>query len=307
MRGLLVALTLLAAPAAQAAGPFGEIVVGNWKGGAYTSDVTGAFSHCAVNAGYRNGTRMFTSVTSDLKWLLGFAHPRWKLTPGARLQLRLVFDRGAPISVTAQARTPQMITITMPNDSGLITAFRQGHFLELVANDQRLAFALTSTREMLPALVECTRQSASIRGPVNPNAARDATRPSEADNEARAEKKAVLEKTRALIRTRMMTCIGREGGPMLATDEKAEVVAKAAMIFCKADVDAMVQSTIELAELETARPVDRNAVRRIAEQQVQDVVVAQVVKSRGERLNRQNQPPSTPSRGSNPNPISPSL
>lgn len=306
MRGLLVALTVLAASTAQAAGPYGEIVVGNWKGGAYTSDATGAFSHCAVNAGYKNGTRMFTSVTSDLKWLLGFAHPRWKLRPGARLSLQLVFDRGAPIPVTAEARTAQMITITMPNESGLITAFRQGHFLELIANDQRLAFALTSTREMLPALVECTRQSAHIRGPVNPSAGRDATRPTEADNQARAEKKAVLEKTRNLIRGRMMSCIGREGGPMLATDEKAEVVAKAAMIFCKADVDAMVQSTIELAEHESARAVDRNAVRRVAEQQVQDVVVAQIVKSRGEMLNRRNQRPSTPSGGSAPT-ISPTL
>ncbi|KRE09740.1 hypothetical protein ASE63_04230 [Bosea sp. Root381] len=293
--------------AALAAGPYGKIVVGNWSGGAFTNDTTGAFSHCAVNASYKNGTRMFTSVTSDLKWLLGFAHQRWKLQPGARLQLQLIFDRGAPISVSAEAKTTNMIAITMPNESGLITAFRHGHFLELVANDQRFTFALTSTREMLPALVECTRQSGHIRGPVNPAAARDAARPSEADSQARAEKKAVLEKTRTLIRTKMMTCIGREGGPMLATDEKAEVVAKAAMIFCKADVDALVQSTIELGELETARPVDRNAVRRVAEQQVLDVVVAQVVKSRGEMLNRRNQQqPSTPSGGGRPA-ISPTL
>ncbi|PZO04115.1 MAG: hypothetical protein DCF30_01665 [Hyphomicrobiales bacterium] len=306
LRRCILASTLLLAPAAQAAGPFGEIVVGNWKGGAYTSETTGAFSHCAVNAGYRNGTRMFTSITADLKWLIGFAHPNWKLKPGSRLNLQLVFDRTSRVDVTADVKTANLLTIAMPAESQLISAFRQGRFLELVANDQRLTFALTSTGEMLPALVACAKQSASIRGPVNPAARPNVVAPpTEAEIQARAEKKVVLEKTRDLIRTRMLTCIGREGGPMLATDEKAEVVAKAAMIFCKADVDALAQAIIELQEHNGSRPVDREAVRRAATQSVQDVVVARIVKSRGEMLNRRNQQPPTPS--GNDRPISPSL
>ncbi|HEV2555107.1 MAG TPA: hypothetical protein VGV17_15235 [Bosea sp. (in: a-proteobacteria)] len=297
LRGCVLASLLLLAPGAEAAGPFGKIVVGNWTGGAYTNDATGAFSHCAVNAGYRNGTRMFTSITADFKWLIGFAHPNWKLKPGSSLNLQLVFDRTSRIDVRAEARSPTLLAIAMPADSQLIGAFRQGHRLELVANDQRLTFALTSTREMLPALVECARQSASLRGPVNPAARANPTAPqTEAERQDRAEKRAVLEKTRDLIRARMLTCIGREGGPMLATDEKAEVVAKAAMIFCKADVDALAQAIIEIREHDGARPVDREAVRRAATQSVQDVVVAQIVKSRGEMLNRRNQQPATPSR-----------
>jgi hypothetical protein len=310
LRGCVVALSLLLAPTAQAAGPYGKIVVGNWSGGAFTDDATGAFSHCAVNAGYRNGTRMFTSITADFKWLVGFAHPNWKLKPGSKLALQLVFDRSARIDVTADVKTSSLLTIAMPADSQLIRAFRHGSYLELVANDQRLTFALTSTSEMLPALVECARQSASIRGPVNPSAGQNAARPpqpeTQANIQAKAEKKAVLEKTRDLIRTRMLTCIGREGGPMLATDEKAEVVAKAAMIFCKADVDALAQAIIEIHELDGSRTVDREAVRRVAAQSVQDVVVAQIVKSRGEMLNRRNQEPATPSGGGRA-PISPSL
>ncbi|MDP3255932.1 hypothetical protein [Bosea sp. (in: a-proteobacteria)] len=298
LRGFILASILLLAPGAQAAGPFGKIVVGNWTGGAFTNDATGAFSHCAVNAGYRNGTRMFTSITADLKWLIGFAHPNWKLKPGSRLNLQLVFDRTSRIDVTAEAKTPTLLAIAMPADSQLIGAFRQGHRLELVANDQRLTFALTSTSEMLPALVECAKQSASLRGPVNPAArATNPTAPqTEAERQDRAEKRAVLEKTRDLIRARMLTCIGREGGPMLATDEKAEVVAKAAMIFCRADVDALAQAIIEIQEHDGARLVVRVGVRRAATQSVQDVVVAQIVKSRGEMLSRRNQqPPAKPS------------
>jgi hypothetical protein len=37
---------LFVASDAFAKGPFGTIKVGNWTGGAYTNDTTGAFSHC---------------------------------------------------------------------------------------------------------------------------------------------------------------------------------------------------------------------------------------------------------------------
>src|SRR5271169_2609135 len=37
---------LIAISAAEARGPYGSISVGNWKGGAFTNDQTGMFSHC---------------------------------------------------------------------------------------------------------------------------------------------------------------------------------------------------------------------------------------------------------------------
>ena len=308
MRAAIVALSCLLSLPAAAAGPFGKIVVGNWSGGTFTNDQTGAFSHCAVSARYKSGVTMLTSVTAQFSWLLGFSKPEWKLRTGETLKLQLVFDRSSTIDVTANIKSPTLVTIAMPAQSALINAFRQGRYLELVANDARYTFALTSTSEMLPALVECVKQSANVRGPISPGAPAQAQtpQPTEQERAARAEKKALLEKTRDLIRSKMLACIGREGAPMLLTDEKAEVVAKAAMIFCKADVDALAQAIIEINELDGTRPVDREAVRRIATQSVQDVVVAQIVKSRGEMLNRRNQQPATPSGGGGP-PISPSL
>jgi hypothetical protein len=278
-------MSLALAGPAQAGGPYGEVVVGNWSGGAYTNDATGQFSHCAVNAPYRNGTRLLTSVTAGFQWLLGIAHPDWKLTVGAQVPLRLVFDRGASIAVTAQVRSAALITIAMPAESELIRAFRQGRYLEVVAGDKRLTFALTSTSEMLPVLVNCVRNSANVRGPVT---APPAAPP--VDAKAAAEKRVTLEKARDLIRSRMLACIGREGATMLLTNETAEAVAKAAMIFCKADVDALIQSTIEIAELEGNRASDRNAIRRTAEQRVQEVVTAHIIRTRGAMLNRRNQP-----------------
>src|SRR4051794_24738279 len=40
---------------AQARGPYGSIIVGNWKGGAYTNDQTGAFTHCTAGSLYKSG------------------------------------------------------------------------------------------------------------------------------------------------------------------------------------------------------------------------------------------------------------
>jgi hypothetical protein len=39
-------IMLVAAGSAEARGPYGTISVGNWKGGAFTNDQTGEFSHC---------------------------------------------------------------------------------------------------------------------------------------------------------------------------------------------------------------------------------------------------------------------
>jgi hypothetical protein len=35
---------------ANAAGPYGNIHVGNWKGGAFTDDNGGAFTHCGATS-----------------------------------------------------------------------------------------------------------------------------------------------------------------------------------------------------------------------------------------------------------------
>lgn len=299
MRAVAVALSCLLSLPAAAAGPFGKIVVGNWSGGTFTNDATGAFSHCAVSARYKSGVTMLTSVTADFTWLLGFTKPDWTLRTGETLKLRLVFDRSSTIDVVANIKSPTLLTIAMPAQSALINAFRQGRYLELVANDARYTFALTSTGEMLPALVECVKQSGNVRGPVSPGApaeARSDPQAAEKEKAARAEKKVLLEKTRDLISGKMLACIGREGASMLLTDEKAEVVAKAAMLFCKNDVDALTNATIELIENEQGRPANRGAVREAAEKRVQEVVTAHIIRTRGNMLDKR-VPPGNPAPG----------
>ena len=67
---------------AEARGPYGSINVGNWKGGAYTFDQSGSFSHCAAGAQYTSGIYFVVMIDGNGGWSLGFAHENWTLTHG---------------------------------------------------------------------------------------------------------------------------------------------------------------------------------------------------------------------------------
>jgi hypothetical protein len=118
------------------------------------------------------------------------------------------------------------------------------------------------------------------------------------DREARTETVALLEKSRDLIRDKLLACIGREGASMVLTDEKAEVVAKAAMVFCQADVDAWVRSSMEIASTQDGQPSNPQAQHEAIEKAALDVITAYVVKARGELI-RKNLDPTAPP-GANP-------
>src|SRR4029079_11615801 len=77
---------------ADAAGPYGNIHVGNWKGGAFTDDNTGAFSHCGATTSYGNGVILVVGQTASTSWLLGFASPNFHLTKGASVPIDVTFD-----------------------------------------------------------------------------------------------------------------------------------------------------------------------------------------------------------------------
>ena len=67
---------------ADARGPYGNIHVGQWKGGAFTDDNTAAFSHCSASSIYGNGVILVVGLNAQNSWLLGFASPSFHLTQG---------------------------------------------------------------------------------------------------------------------------------------------------------------------------------------------------------------------------------
>ena len=96
-------LVASAAPS-HARGPYGSITVGNWKGGAFTDDKSGAFTHCSAGSVYQSGIYFVVAITATGSWRLGFAHESWRLSPGEAFPLALTFD-GSPRSMSTACRS----------------------------------------------------------------------------------------------------------------------------------------------------------------------------------------------------------
>lgn len=163
MRPSLVLAGVLLASPALAAGPFAKFSVGNWAGGAFTNNDTGQFSHCAVSAGYKSGVTMHVSVNGNYGWNLGFSNRAWGLKPGSDVPMEMVFDRNDTVRITARAVQPQLVVVTMPANSDIVRAFRGAQFLEAGMLGARYTFRLTSTAEVMPALVDCVKANANLK------------------------------------------------------------------------------------------------------------------------------------------------
>jgi hypothetical protein len=160
-----VLLTLTLPTLTFAAGPLTPVNVGNWHGGSFTNDSTGRFSHCAVTASYNGGFLFTVSVSDDYSWRLGFMSPNWKLVVGQNIPVELTFDGRGPFRVFAHVLQPNVVFMEMPTSSEIIRHFRNATQMTAFANGQVFPFFLTDTSIMLPALVQCVRESTGSARP----------------------------------------------------------------------------------------------------------------------------------------------
>jgi hypothetical protein len=121
---ILASLAICVSSSAMATGPHGLVQVGNWSGGVYTNDSTGAFSHCAAGTTYQSGIVFLVSINAEGAWSLGFAHQSWRLTPGETIPIGLTFDNRSPVHVFGTALSSNLAFVPMPANSELITQFR---------------------------------------------------------------------------------------------------------------------------------------------------------------------------------------
>jgi S1-C subfamily serine protease len=139
----------------HAAGPFGTISVGNWHGGAYTDDKSGAVSHCAAGATYQNGIYFVVSMGQDYSWTLGFARDNWQLNTGQAFPLAITFDGQQAINVQAMPIGAHLVSVGMPANSALVTQFRKAKVMSVFAGGRLFQFTLNQTGQLLPALLNC--------------------------------------------------------------------------------------------------------------------------------------------------------
>jgi S1-C subfamily serine protease len=146
-------MQIAAGPTAQAKGPFGLIHVGAWRGGAFTDDNTGAFSHCAASSTYASGITLVVGQNASHGWLLGFASPNFHLAKGNTVPLDVTFDGQAEARLFATASSETMaIAILPPN---VARAFQKASLMVAVAGRTTMQFNLTSTGPLLGVLANC--------------------------------------------------------------------------------------------------------------------------------------------------------
>ena len=146
---------ILANSIANARGPYGSISIGNWQGGAYTNDQTGAFSHCAAGARYASGIYFLVTIDGNGGWGLGFMHEQWKLTPGQAFPLTLTFDGQQPFNVHGVPIADKLVRVSMPSNSSLISQFRRAKAMTAYTQGQLFQFNLDQTGQLLPVLANC--------------------------------------------------------------------------------------------------------------------------------------------------------
>lgn len=148
-------VAMLAGSKAQARGPYGSINIGNWQGGAYTNDQTGAFTHCSAGSIYASGIFFMVMIDNSGGWSLGFAHDNWALKTGEAFPLTLTFDGQQPFNVHGVPLGEKLVRVPMPVTSALITQFRKARAMTAYTQGQLFQFNLDQTAQLLPALANC--------------------------------------------------------------------------------------------------------------------------------------------------------
>jgi hypothetical protein len=159
MNGKVVAGALLSMvisiATAEARGPYGTIHVGNWKGGAFTNDQTGMFSHCVAGANYDSGIYFMVMIDQGSGWSLGFQHPKWSFANSQSFPIALTFDGQSPFYVQGVAVGASLVKVPMPTDSALIAQFRKAKAMTAFTQGQLFQFKLVQTALLLPTLANC--------------------------------------------------------------------------------------------------------------------------------------------------------
>lgn len=146
-------LQLSLAGPAHAAGPFGSVNVGNWVGGAFSNDETGAFSHCAATTPYASGVILVVSQNAAGTWSLAFASPSYRFNKGENAAIDVIFDGQEQARLFATAYRSDMLTAIMP--ANVVRTFQKASLMVATAGRAVLNFDLTSTGPVIAALANC--------------------------------------------------------------------------------------------------------------------------------------------------------
>jgi hypothetical protein len=149
-----VAASMSWSATAAAGGPLRPFKHGFWAGGAYTDNRTGAFTHCSAGAAYGSGINLFVLVTGGYRWWLGFANPKWHLSPNAKASLKLDSEGAALSHGLVSVPSGQLLLVSLPDDPMLLAAFHRSSRLALDVEGQSFSFKLSGTPAVMEQLAD---------------------------------------------------------------------------------------------------------------------------------------------------------
>ena len=129
----------------------------NWKAGAYASNTTNQFSHCAASAKYKSGITVLFSINRKYEWSMAFSKPDWGLNRGEVYDIAFRIDQLTPYRAKARAISQTLVQVPLRDSSTLFRQFRDGQRLRVATANQVFGFKLTDTSEILPTLLKCVR------------------------------------------------------------------------------------------------------------------------------------------------------
>lgn len=133
--------------------------VGNWVGSGYTSNRTGAFSHCMMWVRYRSGITLYFLQFPNYNLYIGMGKPSWSMNPQGNYTMQLQIDGRIVRSARGRvlAGNVRRIWLGLGTDRYTRNRLQRGIMLTLINGSQRYRFRLTATAVALARLERCIR------------------------------------------------------------------------------------------------------------------------------------------------------
>ena len=149
----IVAILAMTSQAAIAGAPRGSIHVGQWSGGAFADEKTGAFAFCAATAAFESGFLLTSGQNPQGTWSLVIAHPSWSLTLGDKFSLDVTFDGQAQFHFPVIATSALQVTGALPEAAA--ERFRHARSMAVAGKLQTVPLALHDVDKLMPVVAFC--------------------------------------------------------------------------------------------------------------------------------------------------------
>ena len=134
-----------------------RISYGNWTGGAYFSEETGLFSHCAVSARYLTGNTLFFSLTREYSLNVGVQIQEPLFKDYREFQTTVKIDKFDAVFSNATVIDDYFAMVTMPNLDIALDQIKRGRTLSINSKFGQVPFDLTGTFRVLDKTYSCAR------------------------------------------------------------------------------------------------------------------------------------------------------